>query len=53
MWYRGEPTMCTLSSWGWTPKRKSSPDSPSAASSGVIPASLRKIPLGLPVVPDV
>ena len=41
VWYSGEPMMWTLSSCGWIPKRKSSPDSPSAACSGVTPISER------------
>ena len=41
VWYSGEPMMWTLSSWGWMPNRKSRPESPSAACSGVTPISLR------------
>ncbi len=41
VWYSGDPTMWTLPSCGWMPKRKRSPDRPSAASSGVRPESGR------------
>ena len=53
VWYSGEPTMWTLSSWGCSRKRKSIPPKPIDDASGVVPGSGRRTPLGFPVVPDV